>query len=59
MDSDEEICLSEHALKALNEFYLEKEKNTPVMGAVEEDWVIFYLNNSEVFFFICTHISGL
>lgn len=50
MESDEEICLSEHALKALNEFYLEKEKNIPVIGVVEEDWVIFYLNNNKVFF---------
>lgn len=50
MESDEEICLSEHALKALNEFYLEKEKNIPVICAVEEDWVILYLNNNKVFY---------
>lgn len=39
MEKDDEICLSEHALKALQEFYAEKEKNKPLVGAVEEDWV--------------------
>ena len=50
MDRDEEVCLSEHALKALNEFYLEKQKSISGIGMVEEDWVIKYFFYSVIRF---------
>lgn len=39
MERDEEVCLSEQTLKALQEFYMDKEKGIPAIGAIEENWV--------------------